>query len=447
MDLTAIQELLRGAIGLDPASAGKGPIAAGVRARMAALRIPLDQLETYTAQLRSSRVELQALVEEVVIPESWFLRDRVPFELLAKRCLAIVTSRPEGQPIRILSLPCARGEEAYSAAICLTESGISGSRLAIKGVDVSHRSIEAAIRGVYSENALRAGDSAFRERYFSRSERGFMLRDSIRSLVRFETGNLIDPQLLDEENGLYDAIFCRNVLIYFDAASRCRALANLDRLLSSDGVLFVGHAEQQALSGLAFRPIEPRGAFAFVRGNPPTTGRSLALLPTLDGKAKAEGARKPEKPTRPAVPERTTLVPKQEERFRPSALEAGPSKTPGPIAIASAPLWIEEATRLAGEGKLAEAQRLCETELNRRGPSAQAFALLGTIKLSLGDRSGAESLLLKAVYLDGNHEEALLGLASLAQRRGDHTAAANYRRRAERVFRGTPPTGNPGGDA
>jgi chemotaxis protein methyltransferase WspC len=94
---------------------------------------------------------------------------------------------------------------------------------------------------------------------------------------------------------------------------------------------------------------------------------------------------------------------------------------------------LEDASRLADAGRYDEASRRVERVIAESGASARAFFLLGMIRQAAGDRDGAEAFLLKAVYLDGQDDEALLALALLARRRGDVATESVYRRRAERV--------------
>jgi chemotaxis protein methyltransferase WspC len=94
---------------------------------------------------------------------------------------------------------------------------------------------------------------------------------------------------------------------------------------------------------------------------------------------------------------------------------------------------LSQASELANQKRFVEAIALCERSLREKGPSAPAYCLMGMICQAAGDRGRAEDCFRKAVYLDPNHDEALLALALLAEHRGDRTAAAGFRRRAERT--------------
>jgi len=414
----AVGELLRRRIGLDPAASGPGLVARAVRARLAAHRLGEADAATYLGLLNDSEEEVQALVEEAVVPESWFLRDGYPFALLADRAEGLAPG--PGRTLRVLSVPCARGEEPYSIALALLDRGWTADRFRVDAVDVSRVMVEAARRGVYTANAFRSKDLGFRDRHFHETAAGFEVGPAVRSAVTFHRGNLVDPTLLSGRPA-YDVVFCRNLLIYLDDDARQQAAANLNRLLGPAGLLFLGHAEQLGPLGPHFRPTGPSRCFAFERSGP-----SPASGPAATG------------PRRAAVPARRE--PARPPAVTPPRRAAPPALRPPPAPAAEPPPRpLDEAARLADLGRHAEAAALCEQEIRRAGPSPAVYFLLGVIRQAEGAHDPAERCFEKAVYLDPAHAEALLALAMLAQRRGNAEAAANYRRRATRASRETPP--------
>lgn len=419
MSQDVVEQRLAQRIGLDPATVGRGLIARALHARMSALGV--RSLEAYVQGLDTSEDEFQALIEEVVIPESWFFRDDCPFALFQEHVrtgwLADLT-RPR---LRVLSVPCAAGEEPYSIALALLDLGLPPTRFTIDAVDVSAQALERARRGVYSANAFRGSDVAFRPRYFHQRANGFELDPAVRALVRFVRGNLVDPDLLKAE-APYDVILCRNLLIYLDEPSRRRALDTIDRLLANPGLLFVGHAERLGSGETRFEHVGRKGAFAYQR--PRAQVRADVPAPT-------------HKPT----PKR----PRPSPQAAPVALPAPPVKAAlPPVAppISPAGPLLEQAASLADEGRNDQAAALCERVLREGGPNPRALFLLGMIRQSQGDLTRAEESLRKVVYLDPQNDEALLALALIAQRKGDQAAADGFRRRAERAHKnrekGTP---------
>ncbi len=169
-DQKKIEELLGRRIGLDPAVMGPHLILRAARRRMAELGV--HELRDYAARVVDSEVEQQALIEEVIVPESWFFRDERPFRWLADHVRAGWIAAPWRPPLRALSLPCAGGQEPYSIAITLRDAGLPARRFGIDAVDVSARMLEIARRGVYSANAFRGLSGGGSERGVGLGARG-----------------------------------------------------------------------------------------------------------------------------------------------------------------------------------------------------------------------------------------------------------------------------------
>jgi chemotaxis protein methyltransferase WspC len=441
------ETLLAERIGLDPQTVGAGAIARAVDARMSALQ--LDDRDAYLRQLSSSDLEQQELIEEVVVPESWFFRDERPFAALRSFVAAgrwATDTSPRGAALRVLSIPCGCGEEPYSIAIALRDLELAPDRFQIDAVDVSARHLVVAQRGAYRANSFRGADLSFRDRYFRPGpDRGtFQLDDSIRATVRFSRGNLLDPQLLSGQLP-YDVVFCRNVLIYFNDASRRQALATLDRLLGPAGLLFLGHAERLAIDALKFEPYGDRASFAFRRTarespEPARTaadqGRPVRTEPRPPRTGQSEGEA-PSEPGSERVRAQEASPGARSDSGKPTALLSSLLLPEGGFrALAlpeSAATLLDQAAALADGGRIDAAAVCCEASLGRFGPSARAFFLLGLIRQAGGRQAEAEDCFRKTIYLEPGHDEALLALSLCAERRGDSEAAAAYRRRADRA--------------
>ena len=174
-----------------------------------------------------------------------FFREPHHFEMLAAR------ARP-GARLQVWSSACSTGEEAYSAAIALREAGATGRILA---TDVDTEALAAARHGVYRVEALeRAGLARMRPHFLKGSgpnEGLARLRPELQAMVRFESRNLLTTPWPAGE--CFDAIFCRNVMIYFERAAQQRLLDRLAAALAPGGLLFLGHSESCAAGHAAFR--------------------------------------------------------------------------------------------------------------------------------------------------------------------------------------------------
>ncbi|HEX2011785.1 MAG TPA: protein-glutamate O-methyltransferase CheR, partial [Roseateles sp.] len=230
-----VEQLLHRLIGLDTGSVGRPLLARALQRRMTACGAA--DSAGYWQRLQQSLDERQALVEAVVVPETWFFRYPESFAILGAQAQARRLALAGARPLRLLSLPCASGEEPYSAAMCLLDAGFAAGDFRIDALDVSARVIAAARQARYGANAFRSSDLAFRERHFQAEGDGYRLNETVRQAVSFGIGNLLDPAL---QTGapVYDFLFCRNLLIYFDAPTQRRALERLERLLDPAGVLF-----------------------------------------------------------------------------------------------------------------------------------------------------------------------------------------------------------------
>jgi chemotaxis protein methyltransferase WspC len=403
-----IAELLARAIGLDASILGPTLLDRAIQRRMRALG--LTDPGAYTLRVRSDPDELDELAEELAVPETWFFRDAAPFERLREFATDWVRE-PRRPSLRVLSLACATGEEPYSIAMALTETGLGPGRFRILGVDLSARVLDVARRASYAGKSLRGVDPARLKRYFIPDGDRQAVAPELRRAVQFQRGNLIDPELLADEPP-FDVILCRNVLIYLTTEAREQVLRHVRRLLAPSGLLFLGHADRSATLGGEFLSA---GGFAFQRrGDSPIGGDSPVVV-----------LRDPPRRTMTApVTPRTRAGAKQPARA--VAAPAPPVERPP----------LERAAEHAGRGEYGPAKELCELSLRRNGPSAPAFHLLGVIAQARGDDEQAEHWLGKAVFLDASHDEALLALALLARKRGDHEGAARYRRRADRARKG-----------
>ncbi len=215
--------------------------------RMApALRLHgLPNLDALAARLRAGAPDLErALVEAMTTNESSFFRDDKPFAHVRATALPrLAATRPPGAKLRIWSAAASTGQEAYSLAIIVAESrALLGNReVEIVGTDIAREPLARAREGVFTQFEVQRGlPMQVLVRYFKKNGVHWRIADTLRSMVSFREWNLLgDLRAL----GTFDLVFCRNVLIYFDPATKARALEAIAKQMTPDGLLYLGGAE------------------------------------------------------------------------------------------------------------------------------------------------------------------------------------------------------------
>jgi len=375
--------------------------------------------DSYLAQITPA--ELTALVELVVVPESWFYRDPLAFSAALDFVRARLAADATRQ-VRILSLPCAGGEEPYTMAMTLADAGIPPASVAIDAYDISPECVARAQAGVYGRNAFRSQDLGFRERHFTQvGEDAYRINDAIRQQVRIRQGNL----LAFDSAISYDVIFCRNLLIYFDRPTTKAAIARLDALLAPDGQLYVGYAEVSSLCQHGYTPLPYAQAFGLKK-------KTAGPRRPAPASAAAPGPARPAHPVAPRAARRVASPP---------SLAPAPVRTPAPRPAAPAPQpapaadLLAEARRLADLGQLQDAERCCREDLAQHPESAQAYFILGLLNEMSDKPQLAEDYWKRCIYLQPDHYEALCHLALLAEAHNDKAGAARLKARAARVYK------------
>lgn len=408
-----IANLLEQSIGLSVTSIGAATFQRAVNNRKKVLGIADDG--AYLNKITFSFMELRKLVEEVVVPETWFFRDQEPFKYLSQY---INESKKDfGKDIfRILSLPCSTGEEPYSIAMTMFMAGLKPTNFYVDAVDVSARSLAAARKGLYKINSFRTDDTYFRDLYFQYTPEGYMLKPMVRDKVRFIRGNIVQPGFLDSM-GRYDVVFCRNLLIYFDKKAQQDVIKGLHDILVANGLLFSGHSEASLFLGPLFVPAPHPGSFAFLKKPQQEPVKATAALPDPGmGKRELGKTRAAVKPVPAAGREKS--IPRN----------AAPVLKPGTKDA------YDDVQKLADSGKLEAAAKLCEEYLRTNGPSSKWYYLLGIIRDSQGSSDEALKFFRKAAYLDPDNADSLLQLSLLAEKAGNSDVAENYKRRAKKVL-------------
>ncbi len=196
--------------------------------------------------------------------ETYFYREDYQLHAFRDEVLPMLAEQAKGRRrLSVWSAGCSTGEEAYTIAILVRESGLfSGWDISVSGSDISRRCVAAARRGIYGAGSFRVMPQHLKRAHFLERESGLQVSDSIRPLCHFNQMNLLDAdraRLL----GRQDAVFCRNVLIYFDAQSRRRMIDLLYDRLYPGGVLLLGHSESLINLSTAFELCHLKGDLVY----------------------------------------------------------------------------------------------------------------------------------------------------------------------------------------
>jgi chemotaxis protein methyltransferase CheR len=199
------------------------------------------------------------VVEAMTTNETFFFRDKVPFEHLRDTVLpALLPARANRRSLRIWSAASSTGQEPYSIAMCLKEyaAALSGWRVEIVATDLSQEVLEKSKAGIYSQFEVQRGlPIQLLVKYFTQAGELWQLNSDIRGMVQHRQLNLLQDF---SHLGKFDVIFCRNVLIYFDLETKIGIFDRMARLIEPDGMLMLGAAESVVGITDAFRPYSDR---------------------------------------------------------------------------------------------------------------------------------------------------------------------------------------------
>lgn len=375
--LGAVRILLQNAAGLDAQAMTENWIGSIIDHR---LRQRGMDCAKWLASLKSDKAEQTALVERALVHETWFFRDVAPFDRLIELARDRWLRRTAANPVRILSAPCASGEEAWSIAATLLAAGIAPDAIAVEAVDLSGAMVQTTQAGIYGPRSLRNHHADMLKPYADTlPDGGVRMGKLIRGCVSVSQVNLLHLP----SGKSYDAIFCRNALMYMHEAARKRIVGLIRASLAPDAPLFVGHAEAAMLMGMGFR----------------SAGPSRAFCVTACSDMPAQPCREPTKPVVMAKPAATPVAP--------------PPKLREPRHHAHPADLLLQARMLADGGALAEAMTPLRRLLEENPMSAEGHALAGLILAARDDKPGAIRHLRKALFLDPKDEASRVSLDHL----------------------------------
>ena len=210
--------------------------------------LSMDNFRKYFYRLRfddPDGEEFQELMNAITVNETYFFREKDQFEVLVDRILPELHAKmPKNRPLRILSSPCSTGEEPYSIILHIVEEGniVEERDIEVVGIDIDSTVIEKAKVARYTERSVHAIPKEILERWFVKRKLGYELGEELKGTVDFQVANVFDKMQM-RKLGKFDVIFSRNMLIYFDDASRKEVAMTFYDMLNPGGYVLLGHAE------------------------------------------------------------------------------------------------------------------------------------------------------------------------------------------------------------
>jgi len=219
----------------------------------------IKEFNTFYHQLRFLKSEelLQDLTNAVTVNETYFWREYEQFDILVKEILPKYIKQHQLPKIRILVSPCSSGEELYSIMLRILEEGDLLEKLNIEmiGIDIDSAMIRSAQKGLYSKRSVEKLPKKYLDKYFKKIGISFQIDRSIIRSAHFMQVNIFDDDL-EKRLGLFDVIFSRNMLIYFNSIDKQRCYETFYSLMQDDATLFLGHTDANNIDRKLFKSIK-----------------------------------------------------------------------------------------------------------------------------------------------------------------------------------------------
>ena len=367
--------------------------------------------------------ETTSLTEHLTITETYFFRHGEQFRALTDVLPKRIAARAQQRTLRLLSVGCSSGEEAYTLAVVARQAQPDPSWvISVLGVDANPAVLRRAAAAHYSAWSLRETPDAVRSTYFHKHDGSYEVAGEIRRLVRWQRHNVADddPQLF--QSGRYDVIFCRNLLMYLAPETHAALIRRMTGALAPGGYLFLGHTDSLGSRPEGLETQHTHSTFYYRRPEVPGIAAPTSRLSVPDVHV----------PEIPVVPppvaggdQERTLRLIHEERFA-EALAAIDGSGPRD--------GLMRGVVLAQSGRVPDAEAEARRLVDADGLDADAHHLLAMCTEATAGPEAAQQYRL-AAYLDPAFAMPRLRLGLLTRRRGDHRAAAAELDRAMHLLR------------
>ncbi|WP_433383271.1 CheR family methyltransferase [Actinoplanes sp. CA-142083] len=423
-EITRFRELLARRLGWTFTDRDAGQLAPLLDERARAARMGRDDYLNRLAA-RPWGDELTELVERLSITETYFFRHGEQFQALREEALPNrIAARAAERALRLLSVACSSGEEAYSLAIS-ARAALPGEDwlLSVVGVDANPVMLGLAAANRYSAWSLRETPDDVRARWFHQDGAGYRVADDAARITQFRRYNVADPDDELWRPDQYDVIFCRNLLMYLTPDVASSLVDRMAAALAPGGYLFLGHTDSLGSGPAGLELRHTHHAFYYRRPAAVTAGAPPAQRPAT---AWAE----PVPPSDEVYNKAVVLL--GEERFA-EALALLDQRPPEPERSRDRLL---RGVLLALSGRLDEAGEAARRLTEDDGLNADAHQLYGLCREGLGEVEEAIGQYRLAAYLDPVFALPRLRLGQLARRRGDERIAAGELERAQTLLAG-----------
>lgn len=221
-------------------------------------KLQIINLWDYCRHLEQNPEEWDAAIEALTINETYFFREEKQLLELKDVILPLLKEKKlPGEKVRIWSAACSTGEEPYTLAMMVKDTGLfKENEIEIVATDINKRVLELAEKGVYNKTSLsfRRIPNELLSKYFHEYDTYFKVKDEIKDIVQFSYLNLLDDRLMEKQVNI-DVVFCRNVLIYFDHETIRKVVTHFHQSINSGGYLFLGHSENISSYNIGFKSL------------------------------------------------------------------------------------------------------------------------------------------------------------------------------------------------